>query len=81
LNLSEEVDMGKIQYVTDEGGQRIAVQIPLDQWALIKAELGFYGSEEETTEILMDERLMNAIRKGKEQAEQGKGRFLSEVEV
>jgi hypothetical protein len=36
-----------IQYVTDDKGNRVAVQIPLEQWEIIKAEMESYGAESE----------------------------------
>lgn len=59
--------MENIQYVIDENGQPVAVQIPLDKWRAIQAELDDYTSEEETAEILADAPLMEAIKKGREQ--------------
>jgi hypothetical protein len=62
-----------IQYVTDNEGNRIAVQIPLDQWEVIKAELESYDGEFETAEILADHDLMDSIKRGREQAKSEAG--------
>lgn len=70
-----------IQYVTDEKGKPIAVQIPLDQWEIIKAELDSWDGDSETIEILTDTNLMDSITKGREQARQKIGRRIDEIEV
>jgi hypothetical protein len=36
-----------IQYVIDNEGKRIAVQIPIEQWEAIKAELESYDGDGE----------------------------------
>jgi len=73
--------MGNIQYVTDADGNKVAVQIPLDEWEAIKADLEIYDSEEEMAEILSDPALLESVRRGREQARQKEGKPLSEVEV
>ena len=40
--------MSNVQYVTDESGTPIAVQIPIQDWKLIKAELEPYDGDSET---------------------------------
>lgn len=70
-----------IQYVTDEKGKPIAVQIPLDQWEIIKAELNSWDGEGETAEILADSSLMESIARGRQQASQKIGRRIDEMEV
>jgi len=70
-----------IQYVTDDKGNPIAVQIPLDQWEIIKAELDSWDGEVETTEIISDSNLLDSIRKGREQARRKIGRRIDEIEV
>jgi hypothetical protein len=60
-----------IQYVTDDKGNPIAVQIPLDQWEIIKAELDSWDGEGETAEIMADPGLVDSIKKGREQARAG----------
>jgi len=68
-----------IQYVTDDKGNPIAVQIPLDQWEIIKAELDSWDGEVETTEIISDSNLLDSIRKGREQARRKIGRRIDEI--
>jgi hypothetical protein len=63
-----------VQYVTDDKGHRIAVQIPLDQWEIIKAELESYDAAGETAEIRADPGLMESIKRGREQARRKIGR-------
>lgn len=70
-----------VQYVTNEKGKRIAVLLPIDQWQIILEELGVYGSDEETAEILADSAFLASIAKGREQARKREGRPLHEVEV
>jgi hypothetical protein len=70
-----------IQYVTDDKGNPIAVQIPLDQWEIIKAELDSWDGEAETGEIMADSSLLDSIRKGKEQARRKSGRRIDEIDV
>ena len=73
--------MHGLQYVTDTEGKTIAVQIPLEDWKLIKAELELYDTDEEMAEILADSDLMASIEKGREQARKKTGIPLSEVEL
>jgi PHD/YefM family antitoxin component YafN of YafNO toxin-antitoxin module len=73
--------MHGLQYVTDTEGKTIAVQIPLEDWKLIKAELELYDTDEEMAEILADSDLMASIKKGREQAQKKVGIPLSEVEL
>lgn len=70
-----------IQYVTDDKGNRIAVQIPLDQWEIIKAELESYDTKTEMDEILADPGLMESIRGGREQARRRIGRPLTGIDI
>jgi hypothetical protein len=70
-----------IQYVTNTEGDRIAVQIPLEQWEIIKAELGLYNGDDETAEIMADVDLVQSIKTGREQARRGVGRRLEDVNV
>lgn len=73
--------MADIQYVIDEHGQRVAVQIPIAQWEIIQAELARYDGDEETAEIMADPELVEAIKRGREQARRKIGRPLAEVEL
>jgi hypothetical protein len=77
----KDANIMNIQYVTDNEGNRIAVQIPLDQWEAIKAELESYDGELETAEILVDRDLMDSIKRGREQAKRKSGRRADEIEV
>lgn len=70
-----------IQYVTDERGNPIAVQIPMDQWEAIKAELDSWDGDVETTEIMADSSLMNSIKRGREQAKRKIGRRIDEIDA
>jgi len=70
-----------VRYVTDEKGKRIAVQIPLDQWEIIQAELESYDGDAETDEILADPDLVKSIKKGREQARRKKGRRIEEIDL
>ncbi len=70
-----------IQYVTDNEGKRIAVQIPLDQWERIKAELESYDGEIETAEIMADNEFMKSIERGKDQARRRIGRRIEEIDI
>jgi len=70
-----------IQYVTDEKGKPIAVQIPLDQWEIIKAELDSCDGEADTAEIMADSNLMESISIGRQQARRKIGRRIEEMEV
>jgi len=70
-----------IQYVTDNDGRRIAVQIPLDQWEIIKAELESYDGDIETAEIMADAEFMQSIEKGRDQAKRRIGRRIEEIDI
>jgi len=70
-----------IQYVVDEAGKQVAVQIPIDQWEIIKAKLELYEADEETAEILADPELLKAIQGGREQARQRLGRPIEEIDL
>jgi hypothetical protein len=70
-----------IQYVTDNEGRRIAVQIPLDQWEIIKAELESYNGDVETAEIMADAEFMKSIERGRDQAKKRIGRRIEEIDV
>ena len=70
-----------IQYVTDDKGNRVAVQIPLEQWEIIKAEIESYDAKGETAEILADAGLMASINKGREQAKKKIGRRIEEIDA
>jgi len=70
-----------VRYVTDDKGNRIAVQIPLDQWEVMKAELEYYDGDTETAEILADPDLVKSIERGREQARRKIGRRAEEVDV
>ncbi|WP_457553779.1 hypothetical protein [Desulfobacula sp.] len=73
--------MTNIQYVTDERGTPVAVQIPIQDWKLIKAELEPYYGETETAEILADGKFLDSLTRGREQIKQRLGKPLSEVSV
>ena len=73
--------MQNIQYVTDESGIPVAVQIPIHDWKLIKAELESYDGDSETAEILADAEFLSSFVRGKEQASQRKGKPLSEISL
>lgn len=70
-----------IQYVTDNEGRRIAVQIPLDQWELIRAELESYDGDIETAEIMTDSEFRESIEKGRDQAKRRIGRRIEEIDI
>jgi len=70
-----------IQYVTDDKGNRVAVQIPLDQWEAIKAELESYDADDETADIMADSGLMESIGRGRDQARRKIGRRIEEIDV
>lgn len=72
--------MHGLQYVIDSEGKKIAVQIPLEKWEIIKAEMKLYDSDKEMAEILADSELMASIKKVREQAGRKIGTPLSEVE-
>ena len=69
-----------IHYVTDNEGKRIAVQIPLDQWEIIKAELESYDGDIETAEIMADIDFMKSIERGTDQAKRKIGRRIEEID-
>ena len=73
--------MAGVQYVTDEIGTPIAVQIPIQDWKMIKAELEPYDGEIETAEILADSEFLASITRGREQIKKRLGKPLSEVSV
>ena len=73
--------MMDIQYVTDDRGNLIAVQIPLAQWEIIKAELEVYDGASEMAEIMADPDLVETIRRGREQARRKLGRRAEEISV
>ena len=73
--------MASVQYVTDESGTPIAVQIPIKDWKLIKAELEPYNGEIETVEILADSEFLASLMRGREQIKQRLGKPLSGVSV
>ena len=73
--------MTTVQYVTDESGTPVAVQISIQDWKLIKAELDSYDEERETAEILADSEFIASITRGREQVSRRSGRSLSEVSV
>ncbi len=70
-----------IQYVIDNEGKRIAVQIPIEQWEAIKAELESYDGDSETAEIMADAGFMESIKKGRAQAKHRTGRRIDEIDV
>lgn len=70
-----------IHYVTDDRGNRIAVQIPLAQWEIIKAELAVYDSASEMAEIMADPDLVETIQRGRELARRKLGRRAEEISV
>ncbi len=73
--------MSNVQYVTDENGIPVAVQIPIQDWKLIKAELESYDGDSETAEILADAEFLASLMRGRNQANQKKGKPLSEVSI
>jgi hypothetical protein len=70
-----------IQYVIDNEGKRIAVQIPIEQWEAIKAELESYDGDSETAEIMADAGLMESVERGRDQAKHRTGRRIEEIDV
>lgn len=70
-----------IQYVIDNEGKRIAVQIPIEQWEAIKAEIESYDGDSETAEIMADVGLMESIERGRHQAKHRTGRPIQEIDV
>ena len=75
------VGMADIQYVTDESGTPVAVQIPIQDWELIKAELRPYDADSETTAILEDKELYVSVMRGGAQAKRWEGKPLSEISI
>jgi hypothetical protein len=73
--------MMDIQYVADDRGNRIAVQIPLAQWEIIKAEIEVYDGAREMAEIMADPDLVETIRRGRDQAGRKHGRRAEEINV
>jgi hypothetical protein len=74
-------NMTSVQYVIDETGNPVAVQISITDWKLIKAELEFREGEIETAEILDDSELMASIKRGRKQKKGRIGKPLSEIAV
>jgi hypothetical protein len=70
-----------IQFVTDDQGNRIAVQIPMHDWEIIKAELESYDADVETVEIAADAELLESIDRGREQAKRKRGRRVEEIDL
>lgn len=70
-----------LTYITDEAGQRQAVQIPYDQWLVLQKELQGYMQEAEMrkslTEAFRDIADMEAGHKPKVSLEE----FLDELET
>ena len=73
--------MANVQYVTDESGTPVAVQIPIQDWELIKAELHPYDGDSETAAILADEELYTSVMRGVAQAKRREGKPLSEISI
>jgi len=73
--------VASVQYVTDENGTPVAVQIPIQDWKLIKAELKPYDGDSETAEILADAELLASVMRGREQLTLRKGKPLSEISI
>ncbi|MHC1744980.1 MAG: hypothetical protein AB9873_18405 [Syntrophobacteraceae bacterium] len=71
----------QIHYVTDDKGNPIAVQIPLDQWEIIKAELDSWDGERESAEIMEDPNLLDSIKRGRDQAHRKIGRIIHKIDV
>jgi hypothetical protein len=70
-----------IQYIIDDKGKRVAVQIPIDQWEAIKAELESYDGDSETAEIMADVGLVESIEKGRRQAKHRAGRRIEDIDI
>lgn len=70
-----------IQYVIDNEGKHIAVQIPIEQWEAIKAELESYDGDSETAEIMADAGFVESIERGRDQAKRRTGRRVDEIDV
>lgn len=73
--------MSNVQYVTDESGVPVAVQIPIKDWRLIKAELESYDGESETAEILVDTEFLASMTRGRDQVRRRSGKPLSDVSI
>jgi hypothetical protein len=58
------VDNNSIQYVVDEEGKQVSVQIPIAQWELIKAQLAYDEETAEGTEspMLVDKQGIIVVR-------------------
>ncbi len=67
--------------MTENEGKRIAVQIPLEQWEVIKAVLGSSDDQAETLEIVEDIPFMESIEKRRDQAKRKVGRRIEEIDV
>jgi len=77
----KNVGMVDIQYVTDESGTPVAVQIPIHDWERIKAELRPYDADSETAAILEDKELYVSVIRGGAQAKRREGKPLSEISI
>ncbi len=73
--------MTNVQYVTDESGTPVAVQIPIQDWKLMMAELEPYNGDSETAKILADAELLASVIRGREQVKQRQGKPLAEVDI
>jgi len=73
--------MTNVQYVTDEKGTPVAIQIPIQDWKLILADLEPYDGDSETAKILADAELLASMMRGKGQVKQRQGKPLSEVAI
>ncbi len=73
--------MTNVQYVTDEKGTPVAIQIPIQDWKLILADLEPYDGDSETAKILADAELFASMMRGKGQVKQRQGKPLSEVAI
>jgi hypothetical protein len=73
--------MTSVQYVTDDRGNPVAVQISIKDWKSIKAELEYYDGETEMFEILADSEFLDSIMRGREQARQRIGKPMSEIPI
>ena len=73
--------MTNVQYVTDEKGTPVAIQIPIQDWKLILADLEPYDGDSETAQILADAELLASMMRGKGQVKQRQGKPLSEVAI
>lgn len=73
--------MASVQYVTDDKGTPVAVQIPIREWRMIEAELQNYDGEIETVEIMADKEFISSLKQGQEQLKRRKGKPVSEVPI